>query len=382
MRNIDFARATAPNLTCLWVDVDGQLLFGGPVQGWNYTESAQTLVVTANDFYQYFSQRLQAKDYTNNWGDAATAAGATEIADTIVTDALAASHSLPIGVQALGTPTPIQYEVMFSAPLSQQQTVDSLLSQLQQMGYNLGFDFYMYYEYVSNTPSATLVLAYPRAGRVAGTTGLVLDTTNATEVVWSVDGTQQANRVVELGTSTGGVGAIATYAPSTTVDGYPLLEMVGTESELSPVGQANEPNHILNAWAKDDLALYAFPVVTPQITQGAFQDSMSLGEWIVGDDTRVIVPKDANHSSGWTSGGGTPYDSSQTYDSSDAYDSTASFSSPLVSKPSNPLFPDGLDYYLRIVRADVTIADEGLSTVTYTLNQPPGEIPQMPPGIS
>jgi hypothetical protein len=47
--------------------------------------------------------------------------------------------------------------------------------------------------------------------------------------------------------------------------------------------------------------------------------------------------------------------------------------------PTNPRFVNGMIYDFRIVRNDVTIADEGLSTMELTLNVPPDTQPNLAP---
>ncbi|HEX2939824.1 MAG TPA: hypothetical protein VHO91_02180 [Rhodopila sp.] len=91
-------------------------------------------------------------------------------------------------------------------------------------------------------------------------------------------------------------------------------------------------------------ALAAMDRLGLKVEETAKETEPKLGEWIVGDDIRVIVPKVA---------GGGP--------------------------PQNPRFPNGMDFYWRLVKADVTIPDAGLPTVTYTLNMPPYSTPQRPP---
>lgn len=53
----------------------------------------------------------------------------------------------------------------------------------------------------------------------------------------------------------------------------------------------------------------------------------------------------------------------------------------VLSNPDNR-FPDGLDYVMRIVGIDFNMNDEGLSTVTYSLNVPLTGLPAaLPPGM-
>lgn len=336
LRQTDWVTATQVNKACVWVDVTGTLVWGGLVQGQKYTMKAQTVAVSATDWWGYMNQRLQAADYSTKWATA-PGAGAMEISFTMVAAALSSANSLPISVVKQGA-TPSTYWITFSAPYSQQQTLGSLIGQLQQLGYLVGFDVAADSFYVTGVPTGQITMSYPRRGRIAGATGLVAITTNATAFTYDVKGTTQADAVVEMATAAGAVSSEYVYEPAMAVDGYPLLEMLGMHVLFTSTA---EPQAVLNAWGADDLMLNAYPIVTPKLTQGLF-DHPQLGQWIVGDDMRLVIPKTS-------------------------------------MLPKNPRFPTGLDFYFRAVQATVTIADEGLSTVALTFNMPPSTSPQRPP---
>ena len=336
-QQVDWRSATSVNRACVWVEIDGALVWGGLIQRQDYARPAQTATIGANDFWSVMAQRLQAKDYATTW---LTSTGAAQIAATVIGDALASANFIPI--LGVNTPvaTPAQYQITYAAPITQRQTIAGLVQQLQQLGLNVGFDFSIDVQYVAGIPAATITLSYPRRGRIAGSTGLTIDLTDNMGMTYSVDGTRQATVVVEMATSAGGVASPFTWSPAMTQDGYPLLESVSMHSYTSTTVT---PQPLLNAWGANDLMLAAYPIVTPQVTADLWGDP-PIGSWIVGDDIRVIVPaRDA------------------------------------LQVPTNPRFPGGLDTFFRIVRADITIGDDGLSTVAFTLNMPPSSSPQRPP---
>ncbi len=330
--------ATRANKSAVFVDIDGTLVWGGICQQPKYSMANQQMTFTANDFCQYVSQRLQAKNYATNWSTQAKAAGTAQMAYTIISDAISEAPVLPISVS---TPAaiPSEYAITFAAPLSQRQSVGSLLSQLQEMGYLIGFDYACDVSYVGGTPTATITLSYPRRGRLAGQTDLVFDVAQADEFTWEEDGTLQAMRIAEMGSGTGGSTTIVTYEPAISQDGYPILEGTSNKTAFSP---AALPAAVLAAWGQNDLALYAYPPVTPTLTVPAF-GTPTLGDWIIGDDIELVIGTDEG------------------------------------GLPNVPRFPNGLDVYMRIVQASVTIAQEGKSTVDFTLNMPPTNTPQLPP---
>lgn len=262
--------------------------------------------------------------------------------DTITVTVNAAGTTFPTSASAYALQaggTTLTSWVVMSYPSIQRQTVEMIVSQLQQMGYGVGFDFGVDVSYNSQgVPTAALNLSFPRRGRIAGTTGLVIDVHDATEFVYTEDGTQMGNQIYETSTSTGSITVINSWAPSLQ-GGYPLLERLISHPDIN-----STPNVqiVLEACAQSDLALFAYPVTIPEVTLPAFGDP-TLGAYITGDDVRLIIPKEAN--------GVSP----------------------------NPRFPQGLDYYFRITEFDVTIADQGLSTVKLTLQVPPAYTPQQPP---
>lgn len=333
----DWVKFTDPNLTMVWVDVNGVLVWGGVIDQQNYTMSQQTVQIHATDPIGYLADRIQAADYSTQWATVPFAAA--NIAYQMITDALSAANSLPVDVGLYGS-TPNNYWVTFAAPKSQQQSIGSLISQMQSLGYMVGFDLACDYQYVDGVPLCTISLAYPRRGRVAGTTGLLLDLADALEVVWPKDGTQQAMKVVEMATSTGGVSQSGVWEAAMSVDGYPLLEKMVSHASFSGV---SEPQPVLDAYVADDLALSAYPVITPVVTIDTLSDPV-IGSYRLGDDFRVI---------------------------------SAPRSGPLP--PACPRFPNGLDVYLRLIQTSTTIKEEGVSTTAFTLAMPPTTTPQRPP---
>lgn len=331
VQQLAWQEATAPNLTQLWVDINGTLVYGGRVVKQSYDRTAGTVTVSAADHLSYLQQRLQAGDYTTQW--VSTPTGSAQIGHQIVLDALAVQGSLSLGLNTPAT-VPAQYGITLSAPRQQRMTVDSLLSMMAGLGWQVGFDYACDVAYVAGVPTATVTLSYPRRGRVAGTTGLMLDVASALAFTYDLDGTQQADSVAQTATGTGGVSTVGTYEPALSVDGYPLLEKLAMHTSFSA---SSTPAPVLAAFAADDLALAAYPVATPQVTVPMFTEPV-IGEWIAGDDVRLyLAPGD------------------------------------------DPRFPAGMDYYWRIVRADCKVPEEGVPTTAFTFNQPPTSTPQRPP---
>lgn len=332
----DWIDATAPYLASVWVLVDGVPVYGGIVTTRRYSSSSQTITIGASDQWFYLGQRIQAFDYSSTW---VNPADPMQIAAQVMTDALATANSIAINVAVQGS-TPSNYWVSMSYPISQFQAVSDIVTQLQQMSYLVGFDFACDPQIIGGFLVPQVTLSYPRRGRIAGSTGLVIMVGADVDFEYDEDGTQMANQIYETASGSGGVASVASWAPAITQGGYPITEKVTSHTSMNstPWNQS-----VLDATVAGDLQVSAYPPVAPVVTIPLFGDPQ-LGDYIVGDDVRVIVPQ---------------------------------FSGPGVV--TNPRFPHGMDFYFRIIQIDVTIGNEGLSTAALTLNMPPSSIPIQPP---
>ena len=360
--------ATAPNLAQVWVDIDGTLIYGGRVTRRTYRAKDGTVALVGQDHLSYLAQRLQAGDYASTWATVNT--GAAQIAHQVISDALADANSLSLG---LTTPaaTPSLYGITLTSPRQQRASVDMLLNMISTLGFNVGFDYAIDVAYVAGVPTATVTLSYPRRGRVAGSTGLLMDLSQALDWSYDEDGSQQANQVAQTATGTGGVSTVGTYEPAMSVDGYPLLEKLAMHTNFSP---SATPQSVLNAFASDDLALWSYPVTVLQPEFPMFSEP-SIGEWIVGDDVRVISPLLSGPQQITYQGG---FDAAQQFDTAQPFNQ-ASVTGQSGTAATDPRFPAGLDFYFRITRADCTIPGEGIPSTKFTLGIPPATSPQRPP---
>lgn len=342
IQEMSWIEATGVNKTGMWVDIDGGLAWGGITTEQSYTMSKGQVSLHAQEHYYYMGLRLQAQDYGAVW--ASTPVPATTIASTVMGDALAVQGSLPLAVVVEGI-TPSEFWIPFSAPISQRLTVDMIVRELSSMGYLVSYDFASDPSYVAGLPTAQLTLSYPRRGITAPNPPLVMDVSDCIDLVYDVSGSQQANGMVEMLSGSGGVSGEA-FFPAAIQEGWPLLEAVGSHSSMSSIPV---PDSVVEAYLVGDLALRAYPQTVVTITYPLFNDTGAgtypqWGDWQVGDDVLLMLP-------------------------------------PSSALPANPRFPGGLYFIFRIVKADVKIADEGVSTVDFTLNVPPLTTPILPPGV-
>lgn len=355
-----------PGRTAMFVDVAGVLDWGGVIWTRRYDRSNRTLVLGGSELWSYIASRVQAKDYATNW---IGPADPMSIAKTVIQDALAVGNSAldsTFLTVATNGSTPTTEWVSMSFPYQQLQTIGMIVSMMSRMGYGIGFDFAVDVAYdTSGYPSATLNLYNPRRGRVAGSTGLMLDVTGCTDWTWPEDATQAGNKLYETSTSAGSMLDIEVAAQALR-DGYPLLERLIQHPNINSVPTGNL-QEVLRAVALGDLTIYGYPTATPTATVAISPNAtLQLGDFIVGDDLRFVIPAVAQASG--TTSGLTPYDTSTAYDSVMAFNGLAGAGSGMVY---DPRFPNGLDTYLRVIRQDVKVVDEGVSTFKLTLSVPP-----------
>jgi hypothetical protein len=372
--------ATNPGKTFWWVEVDGQLVYGGRILTRTYNLQAQSVTITGSDFYGYWSQRLQALDYTAYiqtyvgatsqtyaWAAKTAAissagAPASMIAWQLLRDAAAAGGSLPnlsvpLHGQGPGAKSDPDYwvsnpdgyttnPVTFSAPISQQQSVDSLLQQFIGMGYLIGVDIVTPVSRDTNgNPQAQCWVCWPRWGETAaqqlaaGQSIKILDLSTVIDLEWSEDATAQATAIVEM-SGAGGVKAAAkqTDSVATGTHHYPLTEQAISHTGTSPTSLSAA---VLATLLSGDRDLYAYPQIAPVVTVPVFASGTGWGltELPLGMDVGVFNPYERQGLAGVSS---LPFPT---------WNSLAT---------------------MRLVRADVTIADQGVSTMELTLNMPPG----------
>lgn len=325
-----------PGRTIVVVDLAGSAVWGGPLWSDPYDQAqANATPVNASEAWSYFAQRVQAQDYTNppagaHWNT--NPADPLKIAAQIVADAIAPTTSgfgtatgFPLTIAVNGA-TPSDAWVSQSYPMTQVQTIDTIVTQLAQMGYGQGFDFGIDVAYNTDlVPTFTLNLDYPVRGHQVDPDSLAI--LRAMAYTYPRDATLMADIVFETG---GGAATAPTEAfnlPALEA-GYPILERVISYSNVTAPA-------VLEGLAQSDIGLYGWPVATPTLTIPAV-GSPTLTDYTVGDVVRWVIPPDER-------------------------------------------FPAGLDWYWRITGIDVTVPDDGIATAMLTLNVPVGSGAGAPP---
>lgn len=367
VQNLGPVSITAPARTALLIDFMGSLIWGGIIwpRNYSYDSGKRQLQVTATELWSYLQQsRVQATDYSsppfsgltgpstpmsiwnaaslnNTWDPVLIAWQLISDALTQVTNGnilgglgiAANSFTTPASYLASGTQTPSADYLSVNYPLASIQQLGSIVNMIASNGIGVGFDYAVDVAYSAgpgSAPVGTVNLSYPRRGRTYAANQLVLNCGNAISYEIPEDGTQAANTIYEQGAS-GSLVVSQNINPLNA--GYPVLEQVKSRSNIQSANLLN----VLTALGISDLATLSYPVVTPTVTVDLFSSPVPLGQFVVGDDVRTIIPaKD---------GQGGVFD---------------------------PRFPSGLDTAgLRITGYSATVADAGQSKLTFNLAQSP-----------
>lgn len=427
--------ATTPNKTMIVVDLDGEIIWTGIVRSRHFDSSSHTMDLNVKESWDYFTTRHQARDYTSYpdsantpeyffWGNTARDNYNCYIANAAVVGAAqnvnnSAFPTIQISdrlTQSLTTSN-LFYPVY---PITQRTSIDQIVGTYADAGYKVGYDFGFDAYWASGTGSVPLFVLnfdFPHRGSKTSnektTLGVLSTGVNA---VWT--GFQPivgANIKNASGTTIGTVVSVNTFN-QTLVSSASMTAGVTYTSEYDPTSTFSfttnkAANNIVprpvNDWVLDLQAALSY-TWDEDGTQSA---SEVIGTPSSGSLDPVIVTDDAITAFGWpiqsfmsafNNAINTPTLTGELQGdlASREYPIiAAAVTVPLdwsgvdiskvtngdhvrvLSNPDNR-FPDGLDYVMRIVGIDFNMNDEGLSTVTYSLNVPLTGLPAaLPPGM-
>jgi hypothetical protein len=187
-----------------------------------------------------------------------------------------------------------------------------------------GVDYYMSDYFANGVPAHQLNIISPRAGRDQTQSGLSVNLMQAIDWDWPTEATGTGNHVIAVGGGTGGAQPVATADDPLARGGLgqmPLLHVVVQYSQVTNQSQ-------LQTIANGTVAQIGKPISTPSVTIPADYAPCQLGAFQIGDDVKI-------------------------------------WSAPSI------WFPNGLAEWWRIVAYDVKVPDQGVPSVTLTLNHPP-----------
>ena len=266
---------TEPGRTAIYVDRDGDLLWGGVVWTTRYSSGKGVLELGASDFSSYFDHRLVLKPTLTDTV-AYTNTDQIDIAKELV--GLAQSHvDGDIGVVFTGAASSGVRRTVTYVP-AEAKSVAEVLRDLA--GADDGFDFTFDVRYDgSGAIERFLRFGHPRLGQ-PGEPHVWEHGANLVDFGWPSDAASMATRV--LGTSSGLTGApVIRTDPTAHTAGWPLLEAAAAQVDTADAA-------LLAAHVAGELAVRRRPVVLPELTVRADLDPV-VGSYSVGDDARVLI---------------------------------------------------------------------------------------------
>ena len=309
--NVD--AATQPARNAIYVDRNGDLVWGGVIWGRTYNSASQTISITAREFESYFERRRisTTRAFTNT--------DQLEIVQTLINDAQAVPSG-DIGV-IVGTETSgiLVDRVYYDYEI---KGVYQAIQDLSRQDDGFDFNITVNYDPLTNIPTKTLVLGYPRTGNVDTGVGdiqtpvFIFPAGNIVEYEYPEDASIAANKLFALGAGSndGKLISIATDATKL-AEGWPVLEEQSNYSDVTD-------QTVLDELAQGQVLAVSEPPPIIKIVVPASVDPV-FGTYDIGDDARLII--------------------------------------------QDPRFPTGLDEVYRIVALNVQPGEDGPERVTLTL---------------
>ena len=270
--------STIPGRTALYVDRNGDLIWGGVIWGRSYNSADQTLNLTAREFESYFERRriTTTIDFVN--------IDQLVIARTLMNTAQA-TPSGDIGV-IVGSETSgiLLSRTYYNYEL---KGVYNAIQDLSRGEDGFDFNIKVDYDLLTNEPTKTLILGYPRTGTVYDINDpeafvFEFPAGNIVEYEYPEDGAIAANTVYALGAGSNEGKLIETAQDTALIaDGWPLLEEQANYSDVTDATYLQE-------LATGQVLAVAYPPTTIKIVVPAYA-SPELGTYGIGDDARLII---------------------------------------------------------------------------------------------
>lgn len=308
--------ATIPTRCAIYVDRNGELIWGGIIWSRSYSSSTQKISLTAREFLSYFERRRITTDSVY------TATDQLNVARGLIINAQGASGSagnigITFGAETSGVNISKNYYAY------ELKTVYSALADLSKS--STGFDYRVDVAYDgSGNPTKTLKLGYPRLGTAYSSTNanipvLEFPAGNVIEYEWPEDGSQAANILYASGAGSNEGKLISTQTNTAyPAAGWPTLEDSANYSDVTD-------QTLLTNLAAGQLAAVVYPPTTLKVVLPGNQNP-EIGSYNVGDDVRVRI--------------------------------------------RDPRFPNGIDQTMRLVSMGVQVGETSAETQTLTLTLP------------
>lgn len=315
--NITIA-ATYPARTALYAERDGVIVWAGIIWDRRYSRRARKIALSAGTFESYYAhRRLETEwEFTN--------ADQLDIMRTLAEACRDVDPAGDIGISIPVTDNGINVASSGVARdrhylWAENKKFSEIFDQLATI--SDGFDWAIDVTWDAGTIVRNLNLSYPRRGRNFSESGFVFDSDrNLIDYDVREFGSKMANRYFGVGAGDGLAALVSTAIrwDSIDIDGYPLFDGLYVDKSVA----VQETLDGKTTRLVDD---YSYPPTELGLTVLGDVDP-TIGEWVIGDDVRVIIRPDER-------------------------------------------FPDGLDSYYRILAADFTVDGNGAETIDLTVTE-------------
>jgi hypothetical protein len=270
--------STIPGRSAIYVDRNGDLIWGGIIWNRTYNSAEQVLNLTAREFESYFERRRisATQNFTNT--------DQLVIARTLIDDAqLVPSGDIGVitGVETSGI---LIDRVYYDYELKNVYQAIQDLSRAED-----GFDFLIdvSYDPITEEPIKTLVLGFPRSGVIYDVNDpeaivFLFPAGNIVEYEYPEDASIAANTIFALGAGSN-EGKLLSIAQDTTkiTEGWAVLEDVANYSDVTDAT-------LLDELSLGQVLAVSFPPTTIKIVVPAYIPP-TLNDYNIGDDARLII---------------------------------------------------------------------------------------------
>jgi hypothetical protein len=267
---------TEPGRTAIYVNRDGELLWGGIIWTTRYVAASGVLEIGAADFLSYFDHRFVLHP------DLTSTISYTDVDQIVIARRIleiAQSHDGGnMDLTFIGTQSsPVTRTVLYGP--SELKPVAEALRDLANA--EDGFDFTVDVRYdVTGEPERVVRFGHPRIGQ-PGQPHVWEYGANLIDYTWPRDASSMVTRLIAQGTADDNAPLMSIASDNAAHRaGWPLLEDA-SQVDAKTVAE-------LAAHARGELAARRRPVVLPELTVRADLDPV-VGTYSVGDDVRIII---------------------------------------------------------------------------------------------
>jgi hypothetical protein len=270
--------STIPGKTAIYVDRNGDLVWGGVIWGRTYNSTAQVLSLTAREFESYFERRRITTT------EAFTNADQLLIARTLIDNAQAVAYG-DIGVITNSETSGVLIDRVYYD--YEYKGVYQAIQDLSRADDGFDFNIKVEYDNITNEPKKTLILGYPRTGVVYNVNDpealvFIFPAGNIVEYEYPEDGSIAANTIYALGAGSNDGKLLATGQDTSKFsEGWPLLEDQANYSDITDAT-------LLQELATGQALAVSYPPTTIKIVVPAYV-TPEFGSYDIGDDARLII---------------------------------------------------------------------------------------------